>query len=121
MAVSQTGVDLTSAVYCDDTDTYRTQYDQATTTASMAVVTTVSQVLGTAPTDMAPLQHSVDTGALDALTRGRTGCGTARTTFAFEGCEVTVSSEGVVTVAPQAGDGTDPAVQGEDPDGPESR
>lgn len=116
-AVSQTGVELTSAVYCEDSETYRTEYDRETTSASMAVVTTVSNALGATPTDLAPLQHSVDTGALDALTRDRPGGGSVLTTFAYARCEVTVSTEGVVVVSPLDGDGTDSEAQGQDSDG----
>jgi hypothetical protein len=120
-AVSQTGVELTSTVYCDESGTFRAEYDRDTTAASMAVVTTVSQFLGVAPTDMAPLQHTVDTGALDSLSLEQPAGGTVLTTFVYECCEVSVSTEGAVTVSPLDGDDTDHNVQGQDPDGSVSR
>lgn len=120
-ATSQTGINLTSTVYCEESGTYRAEYDRNATTASMAVVTTVSQALGAAPTDMAPLQHSVDTEALDSLTRTRPDSGSVVTTFAYEGCEVTVSTDGAVVVAPLDGDDTNPEFQAEDSNGSANR
>lgn len=62
-----------------------------------AVAEAVSNVTGRAPTDLEPLQYTVDVDALHAL------CSTAETdhlelTFSYEGVEVRVTSHGDVEV-----------------------
>lgn len=63
-----------------------------------AVAETVADVTGRAPTDLKPLQYTVDVDALHAL------CSTAETdhfelTFSYEGVEVRVTNHGVVEVS----------------------
>lgn len=62
-----------------------------------AVAEAVSDVTGRAPTDLEPLQYTVDVDALHAL------CATTETdslelTFSYEGVEVRVTSHGAVEV-----------------------
>lgn len=77
--------------------------DSSTWSASptVAVVDAVSEAIGREPTDVSPLQHSVDAEALDALLDGD-GRGTdVHVEFLYEGTRVTVDSAGNVDVLPE--------------------
>lgn len=101
MVDTQTGVELESFERHDGSGTYQAGYDPETTSACMAVVATVAEAAGVEPTEMEPLQETVEADALDELVRpaGITH-GTVEVSFVFEGSAVTVASDGVVTVAP---------------------
>ena len=63
----------------------------------LAVVETVSTVTGTDPNSMEPLYSVLDADALEAfLSSARSG--TVHVSFTFEGCSVTVASDGTVDV-----------------------
>jgi len=85
-----------------DTNTFWATYDSARDSVSLAVVAVVAAVENRAPTDLDPLQSVVDTDALQGLfqTSGRGLQSPTRTSFRYEGYEVTVSSEAVVEVTP---------------------
>ncbi|WP_327054001.1 HalOD1 output domain-containing protein [Halomicrococcus gelatinilyticus] len=64
-----------------------------------SVVETVAAVTGTDPNSMRPLYSVLDADALDALLSSVRD-GTVHTSFTFEGCSVTVASDGTVDVGP---------------------
>lgn len=68
-----------------------------------AVITTVAAVTNQDPTKMAPLSHVIDTDALDSIFAPT--CSTPRATgtikFEYEGCTVTISADGTVSVRPR--------------------
>ncbi len=101
MIATQAGVELESFERHDSSGVYRAGYDPETTPACMAVVATVAEATGVEPTEMEPLQETVEADALDELVRpeGITH-GPVEVSFVFEGSAVTVASGGVVTVAP---------------------
>ena len=101
MMATQAGIELESFEFQQDSETYRAEYDQETTSASMAVVASLSEAMDSEPTELEPLYASVDTGALDDLVRvSGTGNGNISVTFTVEKYAITVSSYGVVTIAP---------------------
>lgn len=94
---------LKSLSYCRETETYRAEYDRAEAPASMAVVAAVEDVLDADPMDLDQLYHSVDTDALDELMgRPEESAGTVQVSFSYQGCDVTVSSDGVLRLSPPA-------------------
>ena len=107
MAATIASVELEPGEYHRESETYRAQYDQETTSASMAVVASLSDVMNVDPFELDPLAASVDTDALDELLRVRgTTNGTVHISFAFEGYAITVSSDGVVEIVPPGHDRT---------------
>jgi hypothetical protein len=89
MTPSRINVDLQPQESVSEDDNYRFTYDAKTTTASIAVVSAVMDVVNAAPADLTQLYHSVDTDALDELfCESRNG--TVQVSFSFEGFEVTV-------------------------------
>lgn len=92
------GVEVESVKYPQD-GTVRTQFDQANTPASMAVIATLAEVMDTDPVALDPLHSTVDPEALDALGQVRNGTnGDIHTTFTHEGHEIRVHSYGVITI-----------------------
>lgn len=85
-----------------DEGVYRTQYDRTRDSTSLAVVVAVARASNKDPIDLSPIGSSIDTDALDSLFTGPTtiGEGCTRTTFCYEGFEVTVFGEGLIEVAP---------------------
>jgi len=76
------------------------QHDwQGSDSVCLAVVETVSAVTGTDPNSMQPLYSVLDADALDALLSSVRD-GTVHTSFTFEGCSVTVASDGTVDAGP---------------------
>jgi hypothetical protein len=67
MAVTQTGIEFESETYQPDTGTHRFAYDPDSTSATLAVVTALSEVCDVGPLTLDPLQESVDAEALDTL------------------------------------------------------
>lgn len=99
MVATETEFALESLTFSPDSRTYQARYDRSETDASMAVVSTVAEVLSVDPTEMEQLYYTVDTSSLDELLRGRhVDDDTVSVTFTFAGCEVTVT-ESEVTVA----------------------
>lgn len=82
-----------------DRTTYTTHCDwEATADPSAAIVRAVAIATGTEPTNLRPLYEAVDPDALDRfLTRGS---GPRSLSVRFEACNVTVSSDGRLTVVP---------------------
>jgi hypothetical protein len=103
MIDTRTGVELTSSGYHRASETRRFEFDPATTSASLAVVTGVTEVLDVEPTSLEPLHNTVDTDALDALVDHRNGTANGvHVTFSLGGRCVCVDSSGVVTVEQSA-------------------
>ena len=68
---------------------------------SQSVVTAVAAVTGSNPRRMDPLAEVVDPDALDELFEPRSATrATARVTFRFDGCLVTVHGDGRTVVSP---------------------
>lgn len=91
------GVELESIKYHPESRTHRAQYDQDTTTASMAVVAVLSTVRNCGPTDLEPLAESIDPDALDELATG-TSNGSISIMFHAGEYAVTVDSDGDIAV-----------------------
>lgn len=100
--VTQAGVELEPVPRRREPDVVCFEYDQDSTSASMAVVAALSAATGADPTDLKPLQTVVNTDALDALgcARNATVDGDVRVTLSLEHRAVTVDSRGIVTVTP---------------------
>lgn len=62
---------------------------------AVTLVNCVAEVRGIDPIDLDPIQHTIDTDALDSLLAGnfRGSC-----TFTYAGCEVEVSGDGTIRV-----------------------
>ena len=94
------GVGVEAVEYHQDSGTVRTQFDQEKTSASMAVMATLAEVMDADPVELDPLHSTVDPDALDALVRVRTGTdGDIHVTFTHMDHTITVSSYGVVTIS----------------------
>ncbi|WP_435074989.1 HalOD1 output domain-containing protein [Halorubrum sp. HHNYT27] len=94
MTLRGSGIILESFTFYSNSETYLARYDQAETPASMAVISTLAEILDVDPTDMDPLFHSVDTESLDALL-GKATDGDVRVTSTLAGHEVTVTGNSV--------------------------
>lgn len=83
----------------------RVQHDfQEDSSVASSVVTAVSKADGVDPSDLPPLQETVDGDALDALfARSSTGTDGPRVAFHYAGHRVTVESDGAITVSPEPG------------------
>lgn len=91
--------ELESIEYDLETQTYLARFDRATTAASIAVVAALSDVMDVDPMEIEPLGSVIDTDALDALIDHRGAAdGDVSMTFTVDWYELTVSTEGVVTV-----------------------
>ena len=78
---------------------FRTKFDIEKTSASLAIIATLSEALDTNPIGLSPLQGSIDVDALDVLTHKRNGMdGDARIRFTHEGYMIDVRSYGEVIV-----------------------
>lgn len=96
-APEQLGED--SSGYDPITDTYHTRFDGGPNTVVVAIVEAVAAVTDRDPTAMSPLYDTVDPEALtDLVTAARDN--PIKVSIAYEGCYVTVSSDGSVVVEP---------------------
>jgi hypothetical protein len=99
MDATVSGVEVESVEYSQESGTVRTQFDQAKTPASMAVIATLAQVMDTDPVALHPLHATVDPEALDALSHVRNERdGDTHTKFTHEGHEIHVHNDGVITI-----------------------
>ena len=73
----------------------------------MAVVAVVSKALDRDPVEMGQLYYAVDAEALDELLGGADPVADASVTFAYEGHEVTVTSDEVTAVRTPTSEGID--------------
>ena len=69
MDATVSGVGVEAVEYSQESATVRTQFDQEKTPASMAVVATLADVMGSDPVELNSLQSTVDPDELDALVR----------------------------------------------------
>lgn len=100
MDVTVPGVTVETVEVHQESATVRTQFDQEKTQASMAVITTLAEVMDADPVELDQLHATVDPDALDALVRVRNRSdGDVHVTFTHEGHAITVSSYGVVTIS----------------------
>lgn len=100
MKATRAGVELESVASLRETGIYRAEYDQATTPASIAVIAAVSDAFDVNPVELEPLYDRLDPDALDGCIRAKdTTNGPVHISFGFEEHEITVSSDGVVTVS----------------------
>ncbi|ELZ09378.1 hypothetical protein C479_11170 [Halovivax asiaticus JCM 14624] len=101
MGTMVAGVGVEAVEYYQEPVTVRTQFDQAKTPASVAVIATLADVMDVDPVELDTLHATVDSEALDTLVCVRNGTGgDVHVTFSHEGHEITVHSYGVVTVTP---------------------
>ena len=102
MNATVSGVGVEAVDYAPDSTTVRTQFDQEKTPASLAVIATLANTMGTDPVELDPLHSTVDPDALDALAQVRNGTnGDIHITFTHEGHAIRVSSYGVLTITPE--------------------
>lgn len=103
MTASIASVELESLECSRESETYRSRYNQDSTSTSIAVVAAIINILGVDPLKLDQLNYTVETDALDKLGRGQgTPNGAVDISFAFEGYAITVSSNGVVAISPPA-------------------
>lgn len=101
MSVTHDGFELESVEHHAASGTYRFEYDHDETPPSMAVVQALSEVMDVDPTRVRPLASSVDADALDDVIAPRTGVDAAvEVTVTHDGYDVTVDSQGTLTVVP---------------------
>lgn len=113
MSVTQTGVEFESESYQPASGTHHFEYNQETTTASLAVVTALSEVLDADPIALDPLQETVDTDALDTLVAaGRHSEDVLSVSFTAADHMVTIHSDGTVAVAVGEEEYTEPLEEG---------
>ena len=107
MTASRDGVESQSGSDPRAPTAYQTTFDREQTAPSMAVVAALSDVMDVDPVEMAPLQETVDTDALDAILGDRSVDSERSVSLSVAGYSVTVSSEGTVTVAAAVGERTE--------------
>ena len=95
------GWDLTDTAFIEEFEEqqrrYRVTYDSGQVTPSVAIISIVSKVTGIDPSELELLHDCIDSDALDALcTADRSSV--SRLTFQYNGCEITVGTDGVVVV-----------------------
>lgn len=95
---------LESFAFHDESGTYRASFDPETTSASIAVIGALSEVLGTGPTDIEPLYETIDTDALDEIVHPRAAIADVEVSFILEGHNVTVTIDGTIEIEAQAVD-----------------
>nr|WP_254922138.1 MULTISPECIES: HalOD1 output domain-containing protein [unclassified Halorubrum] len=95
MSAEDTEIILESFTFRPGSETYLARYDKVETSASMAVVATLTEISDVDPTEMDPLFRSIDVESLDALFRGATD-GNVRVTSTVAGREVTVTNDAVI-------------------------
>ena len=90
--------------YCDKTDTYRTEFDSRTRTATEAVVSAVETATGRESLDLPTLYTVIDPDALEALLRtpSPSRLPGVTVTFDYADCEVTVKNHGTILVEPRS-------------------
>ncbi|ELY48305.1 hypothetical protein C495_02495 [Natronorubrum sulfidifaciens JCM 14089] len=94
---------MESLEYSRELEAYRAQYDQDSTSASIAVVAAMADILGADPLELDRLYDAVDTDALDKLGQVQgTPNGAVDISFTFEGYAITLSSDGVMAISPPA-------------------
>ncbi|MFC4548810.1 HalOD1 output domain-containing protein [Halorussus sp. GCM10023401] len=104
---------MESETYQQDSETYRFEFDQDTTSASMAVVAALSEVIDRDLVELDPLHDIVDTDALDELVRVREPMdGDISVRFTVAEYAITVYSDGTVALAPSGHDRTETASEG---------
>ncbi len=82
-------------------DHYVVQYDRLDDEPlSVAVATAVASVIGRDVTELEPLHYTVNTDALERLFEPRPNGlrSDGRVTFEYQGCTVTVTTDGKITV-----------------------
>ncbi|WP_226480665.1 HalOD1 output domain-containing protein [Natrinema amylolyticum] len=85
----------------DDSSEIRGRFDDGPTTVVLEIVEAVAAVTNQEPDAMSPLYHTIDPEALtDLVTSARDH--PIDVSFSYEGCRVTVSSDGCVVVDPPA-------------------
>ena len=99
MGTTISGVEVDAVEWSQESAIVRTQFDQAKTPASMAVIATLADAMDTDPVELNPLHSTVDPEALDALAQVRNEMnGDVHITFTHEGHEIRVHSYGVVSI-----------------------
>lgn len=79
---------------------------------SMAVVVAVAEAKGVDPLELEPLGTVIDPEALDRIFTRPEGCRpTGRLTFRMDGCEVTITSSGELSVTPKTDAESEAAVE----------
>lgn len=102
MPTTDTGVTLEMWYFCQESETYSAEYDSETTTPSMAVITALTEILDVSPMSLPPLHYSIDTEAMDDFFCSHDDTESpAQISFSFVGHEVTVASNGKLTVTPE--------------------
>lgn len=101
MASIRAGIELKTVTDQQDSETYRFEYNQETTPASIAVIAALSEAMDADPIDLEPLQYTIDTDALGKLARVQGTTNKSVTiAFTYEGYSVTVTSYGVIALTP---------------------
>ncbi|WP_436348853.1 HalOD1 output domain-containing protein [Natronorubrum sp. FCH18a] len=101
MTASVASTELESVEYHRESESYRAQYDRDETSASMAVVAALSDVMDSDPTELEPLHASIDTGALNEVVSLQDATnGDISVTFTVAEYAITVYSYGVVAIDP---------------------
>lgn len=88
-------------------DAIRAEYDWSEVAPSTAVVETVAVVADEPPTELRPLQETVDSDALDTLVASDgidSPDGDVSVSFTLAGQDVLVESDGTVAVWPETAD-----------------
>lgn len=86
-----------------ETGTYQTTFDSRIEPVSTVVISAVSTALEEEAIEMPPLYNAIDPDALDAVFQPvHTGSprDDRHLQFTFNGCQVTVQSDGIVVVEP---------------------
>lgn len=93
--------ELSSVTFRPKIEAYSAQYDQQSMSPTMALITVVADVLDVDPLDVDQLYDAVDTDALNRLLQSGSGDDDPlRISFTFSSCDVMMSSDGHVEVAP---------------------
>lgn len=113
MAVTHTAVEIEPPVSQQETGTKQFAYDPEDTSATLAVVTALSEVLDIAPTTLDPLQETLDAEALDTLLDGR-GNGDVSVSFSAAEHAITANSDGTITIRAESSELLDDGVGNDD-------
>jgi len=89
----------TDAVEAETDDEVSREFEWAETNPSSAVVQTVAAATNTDPTELVPIQHTIDADALDRLAGEAALEANFRISFEYADTVTTVTGDGVVTVA----------------------
>lgn len=116
MSATNTGVELKTLNFCEDSESYSAEYDAETTSPSMAVITALTRIFDVAPTDLNPLHYSIDTEALNEFVSSQDATGSpVQISFTFEGYKITVTSSCELTVEPLDDSTELPTERGDEP------